>query len=193
MEEADPTRFKAVIYHGQPLLLQLSAENAYGFLDICHQNDRKRTKPFYAKFTPDGEKKQVRLPQSNSATAEEAACKLAIYNQTKQEIHMIEYHKKRRSSEVCCLLNCAPHSLPLTIALILLCQVVKLEQERKTEEKLAKKKAEAVEISPAASGREAPCASSARGGGQPAGVGMHGVEPLVLARVEATPGLGSLR
>ena len=118
MEEADPTRFKAVIYHGQPLLLQLSAENAYGFLDICHQNDRKRTKPFYAKFTPDGEKKQVRLPQSNSATAEEAACKLAIYNQTKQEIHMIEYHKKRRSSEVC-LLNCAPHSLPLTVALIL--------------------------------------------------------------------------
>ena len=114
MEEADPTRFKAVIYHGQPLLLQLSAENAYGFLDICHQNDRKRTKPFYAKFTPDGQKKQVRLPQSNSATAEEAACKLAIYNQTKQEIHTIEYHKKRRSSEVCCLLNRAPHSLPLS-------------------------------------------------------------------------------
>eukprot|EP00966_Prymnesium_polylepis_P249339 5764610-Prymnesium_polylepis.1 len=24
MEEADPTRFKAVVYHGQPLLLQLS-------------------------------------------------------------------------------------------------------------------------------------------------------------------------
>ena len=189
MEEADPTRFKAVIYHGQPLLLQLSAENAYGFLDICHQNDRKRTKPFYAKFTPDGEKKQVRLPQSNSATAEEAACKLAIYNQTKQEIHMIEYHKKRRSSEVCCLLNCAPHSLPLTIALILLCQVVKLEQERKTEAKLAKKKAKAVEISPAVSGREAPCA---RVEVQPAGAGMHGVEPLVLARVEATPGFPSL-
>ena len=80
-------------------LAALSADNAFGFLDICHQNDRKRTKPFYAKFTPDGEKKQVRLPQSNSATAEEAACKLAIYNQTKQEIHMIEYHKKRRSSD----------------------------------------------------------------------------------------------
>ena len=56
------------------------------------------------------------------------------------------------------LLNCAPHSLPLTIALILLCQVVQLEQERKTEAKLAKKNAKAVEISPAASGREAPCA-----------------------------------
>ena len=52
MEEADPTRFKAVIYNGQPLLLQLSPDNAFGFLDICHQNDRKRTKPFYAKFTP---------------------------------------------------------------------------------------------------------------------------------------------
>ena len=107
MEEADPTRFKAVIYNGQPLLLQISAENAYGFLDICTRTtgSGKRTKPFFAKFTPDGQKKQVRLPQSNLATAEEAACKLAIYNQTKQEIHMIEYHKKRRSSEVCCLLN----------------------------------------------------------------------------------------
>ena len=72
-------------------------------------------------------------------------------------------------------------------------QVVKLEQERKTEAKLAKKKAKADEISPAAGGREAPCARvEARVEVQPAGAGMHGVEPLVLARVEATPGFPSL-
>ena len=90
---------------------------------------------------------------------------------------------------------CAPLLTSLTVALILLRQVVKLEQERKTEAKLAKKKAKADEISPAAGGREAPCArveARPRVEVQPAGAGMHGVEPLVLARVEATPGFPSL-
>ena len=86
---------------------------------------------------------------------------------------------------------CAPLLTSLTVALILLRQVVKLEQERKTEAKLAKKKAKAVEISPAVSGREAPCVE-VRVEVQPAGAGLHDVEPLVFARVEATPGFPSL-
>ena len=90
---------KLVVYNGQALLLELGG-GPEGFKDVCFQNDRQRNRPYYAKFTPDGQRGQRRLPQSNSKTAQEAACKLAIFKLGKQELPEVEFHCKRRPSEV---------------------------------------------------------------------------------------------
>ena len=66
--------------------------------------DRKRRKPYYAKFVPEGETKQRYLPGSSSEEAWEAACKLAYYEATKEHEQLpavIPNDKKRRTSEVC--------------------------------------------------------------------------------------------
>ena len=78
------------------------SSNETGFYDVYLQKDRKRRKPYYAKFVPEGETKQRYLPGSSSEEAWEAACKLAYYEATKEQLPaVIPNDKKRRTSEVC--------------------------------------------------------------------------------------------
>eukprot|EP00966_Prymnesium_polylepis_P323726 7379878-Prymnesium_polylepis.1 len=56
---------KLVVYQGQALLLPLGG-GPDGFKDVCFQNDRARKEPYYAKFTPYGQRGQRRLPKSNA-------------------------------------------------------------------------------------------------------------------------------
>ena len=59
-----------------------TADNATGFQNILKQADRTHKKPFYAKYLPPGETTQRTLPDSYSATAWEAAAKLAFHLET---------------------------------------------------------------------------------------------------------------
>ena len=78
------------------------SSNETGFYDVYLQKDRKRRKPYYAKFVREGETKQRYLPGSSSEEAWEAACKLAYYEATKEQLPaVIPNDKKRRTSEVC--------------------------------------------------------------------------------------------
>ena len=68
----------AVVWLGKPLLIKMS-NNETGYLNVLMQKDARRTKPFYAKYDPGNGEKQKTLNGSSSATAEEAACKLAYF------------------------------------------------------------------------------------------------------------------
>ena len=102
----------ACFYRDMAVLVKFSS-NETGFYDVYLQKDRKRRKPYYAKFVPEGETKQRYLPGSSSEEAWEAACKLAYYEATKEQLPpVIPNNKKRRSTEVCPLLvvgRAAPH------------------------------------------------------------------------------------
>ena len=91
----------ACLYRDMAVLVKFSS-NETGFYDVYLQKDRKRRKPYYAKFVPEGETKQRYLPGSSSEEAWEAACKLAYYEATKEQLPaVIPNDKKRRTSEVC--------------------------------------------------------------------------------------------
>ena len=91
---------QACIYLDKAVLVKFSS-NETGFYDVYMQKDRKRRKLYYAKFVPEGETQQRFLPGSSSATAWEAACKLAYYEATKGQLPLvIPNGKKRRSTEV---------------------------------------------------------------------------------------------
>ena len=77
-----------------------TADTATGFQNILKQADRKRKKPFYAKYLPPDEKDQRSLPGSSSATAWEAAAKLAFHLETQAKLPAKEPRGPRRSSEV---------------------------------------------------------------------------------------------
>ena len=68
----------ATVWLGKPLLVKMS-DNETGYLNVLMQKDARRTKPFYAKYDPGNGEKQKTLNGSSSATAEEAACKLAYF------------------------------------------------------------------------------------------------------------------
>jgi hypothetical protein len=92
---------QAFIYRDKAVLVKFSS-NETGFSDVCKQKDRDRRKPYYAKFVPEGETQQRFLPGSSSATAWEAACKLAYYEATKEQLPaVIPNDKKHRTTEVC--------------------------------------------------------------------------------------------
>ena len=105
---------QACIYRDKAVLVKFSL-NETGFYDVYMQKDRKRRKPYYAyaKLVPEGETQQRYLPGSSSEEAWEAACKLAYYEATKEQLPpVIPNNKKRRTSEVCPLLvvgRAAPH------------------------------------------------------------------------------------
>ena len=98
-------------YRNRVMRLKTSETSETGFLNVLRQGDRKRKKPYYAKFLPDGEKKQRALPGSSSATAWEAAAKLAYYLETQAELPAKEARAPRRSSEVRPPCPCVPHDL----------------------------------------------------------------------------------
>ena len=77
-----------------------TSDNETGFLNVLKQKDAGRKKPYYAKFLPPGETKQRTLPGSSSATAWEAAAKLAFHLETQAELPAKEPRGPRRSSEV---------------------------------------------------------------------------------------------
>ena len=86
---------------GKPVLVKLS-DNATGFLNVLKQADANRTKPFYAKFDLGDGSKQKTLNGSTSATAEEAACKLAYFLAGHAgELPPVQKTAGRRTSEVC--------------------------------------------------------------------------------------------
>ena len=73
---------QACIYRDKAVLVKFSW-NETGFYDVYMQKDRKRRKPYYAKFVPEGETQLRYTPGSSSEDAWEAACKLAYYETTR--------------------------------------------------------------------------------------------------------------
>lgn len=110
---------EAGVWLNEPVTLELSSSGT-GYKHVCQQNDRNRVKPFYAKITPDGGGKQRTLPGSNSATAREAACKLA-YFRIYGDLPAVQPRKKRRTKQVCARAACGstqplpPSPLPLAL------------------------------------------------------------------------------
>ena len=99
--EAAPNEI-AVLWNGVPVKVLMSSKNETGYHNIHHQKDAKRSKPFYAKFDPGDGSKQKTLNGSSSATAEEAACKLAYFMAGHDAIlPPKEPRMPRKSSEVC--------------------------------------------------------------------------------------------
>ena len=90
---------EAGVWLDVPVTLELSSSGT-GYKHVCMQKDRNRVKPFYAKFTPVGGGKQRTLADSNSATAQEAACKLA-YFRIYGVLSDVKPRKKRRTKQVC--------------------------------------------------------------------------------------------
>ena len=127
---------QACIYRDMAVLVKFSS-NETSFYDVYKQKDRDRRKPFYAKLVREGAKAQRFLPGSSSETAWEAACKLAYYQATKEQLPaVLSNDKKRRPTEVC----------PLHVA----CRAARLicdarapqEVQQEKAEKKAKKAAE---------------------------------------------------
>ena len=76
---APPVSHETVVRWGGRVLVLQRADNETGFLNVNKQKDRKRKKPYYAKYKPHGEAGQRTLPDSYSETAWEAAAKLAYH------------------------------------------------------------------------------------------------------------------
>ena len=113
MVELVKTNEIAVIWQDKPVLVKL-ADNETGYLNILKQNDAKRSKPYYAKFSDPGDDKQKMLNGSSSTTAEEAACKLAFFLAGHAgELPPKKSTLPRRSSEVSLPMIClqCSHSL----------------------------------------------------------------------------------
>ena len=94
-----PLSQQAVVWGGRAVLLTLSDASATGYLNVLKQPGNRR-KPYYAKFKPDGETGQRTLPGSSSATAWEAAAKLAYYSALKDELPDKEVRGRRRTAQV---------------------------------------------------------------------------------------------
>jgi hypothetical protein len=81
---------QACIYRDKAVLVKFSS-NKTGYYDVYKQKDRDRRKLFYAKCVPEGAKAQRFLPGSSSEEAWEAACKLAYYEATKEQLSPAQY------------------------------------------------------------------------------------------------------
>ena len=93
--------FRAGFWKGKPVVLRMSSASSTGYENVFQQGgSKKRNNPFCAKFKPVGEKVQRHLPGSNSATAEEAAAKLAYYHEYGSELPPPAARKPRRRPEV---------------------------------------------------------------------------------------------
>ena len=82
----------------------LTSDSTTGYSNVIYQNDRKRKKPYSAKYLPEGEKKQRAVPGSSSSMAWEAAAKLAYHLELmaegKETLLPPALRAPRRSSEV---------------------------------------------------------------------------------------------
>ena len=92
--------FRAGIWNDKPVALRMSSSSSTGYENVIMQGGKKRSRPFVAKFKPVGEKFQRHLPGSNSATAEEAAAKLAYYHEYGSELPPPAACQPRRRPEV---------------------------------------------------------------------------------------------
>ena len=92
--------FRAGIWNDKPVALRMSSSSSTGYENVIMQGGKKRSRPFVAKFKPVGEKFQRHLPGSNSATAEEAAAKLAYYHEYGSELPPPAARQPRRRPEV---------------------------------------------------------------------------------------------
>ena len=97
---APPVSHETVVRWGGRVLVLQRADNETGFLNVNKQKDRNRKKPYYAKYKPHGEASQRTLTDSYSATAWEAAAKLAYNLEVQQKLPAKEVRAPRRSSEV---------------------------------------------------------------------------------------------
>ena len=97
---APPVSHETVVRWGGRVLVLQRADNETGFLNVNKQKDRNRKKPYYAKYKPHGEASQRTLTDSYSATAWEAAAKLAYHLEVQQQLPAKEVRAPRRSSEV---------------------------------------------------------------------------------------------
>ena len=89
-----------MVYLGKPVLVK-TANNETGYLNVLKQKDAKRKKPYYAKFDPGDGSKQKFLNGSSSATAKDAAMKLAYFMAGHaEELPPVEVRGFRRPSEV---------------------------------------------------------------------------------------------
>ena len=93
--------FRAGFWKGKPVVLRMSSASSTGYENVFQQGgSKKRNRPFVAKFKRGGEKTQRHLPDSNSATAEEAAAKLAYHHEYGSELPPPAARQPRRSPEV---------------------------------------------------------------------------------------------
>jgi len=93
--------FRAGVWKGKPVALRMSSASSTGFENVIVQGGSKKRKcPFVAKLKPAGAKVQRHLPGSNSATAEEAAAKLAYYHEYGSELPPPAARQPRRTPEV---------------------------------------------------------------------------------------------
>ena len=87
-------------WNDKPVALRMSSSSSTGYENVIMQGGKKRSRPFVAKFKQVGEKFQRHLPGSNSATAEEAAAKLAFFHEYGPELPPPAARQPRRRPEV---------------------------------------------------------------------------------------------
>ena len=92
--------FRTGFWNGKPAALRMSSASSTCYENVFQQGGKKRSRHFVANFKPVGEKAQRHLPDSNSATAEEAAAKLAYYHEYGSELPPPAARKPRRRPEV---------------------------------------------------------------------------------------------
>ena len=133
---APPVSHETVVRWGGRVLVLQRADNETGFLNVNKQKDRKRKKPYYAKYKPHGEAGQRTLPDSYSETAWEAAAKLAYHLEVQQQLPAKAVRAPRRSSEVSRPRR--PIGAPAALPIVRRCpQEVQLEKEEKKAKKQA--------------------------------------------------------
>ena len=133
---APPVSHETDVRWGGRVLVLQRADNETGFLNVNKQKDRNRKKPYYAKYKPHGEASQRTLTDSYSATAWEAAAKLAYHLEVQQQLPAKAVRASRRSSEVSRPRR--PIGAPAALPIVRRCpQEVQLEKEEKKAKKQA--------------------------------------------------------
>ena len=125
-----------VCWQGKVMRVKTS-NSGTGYLNVLYQTDRKRKRPYYAKYHPPGATSQRMLPGSGSATAWEAAAKLAVHLETQAELPDVTFRWPRRSSEVRARCPHALKSFAFSRAVLRVPQEVRLEREAKQAKKQA--------------------------------------------------------
>ena len=90
-----------VMFKGKSLVVELSAENAYGYKYVCKKDEDENGERFYAKKKLDGEPKQRTVPGSLQRSPALAAAALAYFEAGYMgPVKAAKQYKSRRSGEV---------------------------------------------------------------------------------------------
>ena len=114
---------RATVWKNKPVLLKLSDDSESGFLNVCKLRTNNKGTTWYAKFVPEGEKRQRALPGSCSKDPMESAAELAYYLAGHRDpLGSKEIRKPRRDREVLKSLRCAmPRASPACPLSLFMC------------------------------------------------------------------------